>query len=75
MVVVYLLIGILLTLFISFAEAVCGMILARFPATRWAGLRLWSVSGLFLQQMPKVCPADRCMHCMNWTCPRFHIEN
>lgn len=63
--------------FVYLLEAVLGMILARFPATRWAGLHLWAASGLFLDRLPEVCPADRCAHCRNWTCPRFRdsVEN
>jgi len=57
---------------LSFVESVLGILLAHFSATRWCGIRLWALSGLFLKWLPKVCPADRCAHCNNWTCPRFH---
>ena len=69
--------GVFVALAMFFFEAVLGILLAHFPATRWCGIRLWAGSGLFLKWLPKVCPADRCAHCRNWTCPRFHdsVEN
>ena len=72
-----LLVSALAVFVLFFTEAVVGILLSHFSVTRWCGIRLWAMSGLFLKWLPKVCAADRCAHCRNWTCPRFHdsVEN
>lgn len=61
------------SILVLFAEYLAGRVLLLFRPTRYAGIKLVAMSGLFPKSIPKLCPNQLCdtRSCGNWTCPYF----